>query len=108
MYMVASEAADFMSADLEGGKIYFAQVVPRMGMWRARFSLEPITPSGPDWTNLDDWLRGSQRAVLNEEGQQWARDNQESVLGKETAYLKDWQKKTDQPHLRPQDGVTRF
>ena len=42
-FMVVSEAADFLAADLEGGKIYFVLVSPRMGMWRARFSLLPIT-----------------------------------------------------------------
>lgn len=108
MYMVVSEAADFMSADLEGGKIYFATVVPRMGWWRARFSLEPVTPSSPSWAQLDGWLRDSQRAILNEEGRQWARDNLESVLGKKAGDLPKWEGKADQPHLRPQDGVSRF
>ena len=108
MYMVVSEAADFMSADLEGGKIYFVTVVPRTGWGRARFSFEPVTPSSPSWAELDGWLRDSQRAILNEDGRQWARDNQESVLGKKADYLPEWQEKADQPHLQPQDGVSRF
>ena len=40
-FMVVSEAADFMRADLAAGKTYYALVTPRMGVWRARFSLLP-------------------------------------------------------------------
>jgi len=42
-FMVVSEAADFMAAELEGGKTYYALVTPRMGAWKARFSLRPVT-----------------------------------------------------------------
>ena len=42
LFMVVSEAADFMKAVLEGGKTYYAMVTPRMGAWKARFSLWPV------------------------------------------------------------------
>ena len=32
-FMVVSEAADFMAADLVAGKSYYALVSPRMGLW---------------------------------------------------------------------------
>ena len=41
LFMVVGESADFMSADLEADKTYFALVTPRMGAWKARFSLKP-------------------------------------------------------------------
>ena len=42
VFMVVSEAADFMEADLAPGRNYFSLVTPRMGVWAARFSLWPI------------------------------------------------------------------
>ncbi len=40
--MVVSEAADFAKADVEAGKTYYVLVTPRMGWWKARFSLRPL------------------------------------------------------------------
>jgi hypothetical protein len=108
LYMVVSEAADFLGADLQGGKIYFVQVVPRMGAWRARFSLHPITPSGSEWEVLPDWLDRSYRAVLNQDGIEWARENDESVKEKKDDYLPVWEEKPERPELRPADGVAQF
>lgn len=109
-FMVVSEAADFLGADLEGGKIYFVNVVPRMGWWRARFSLQAITPSSPEWADLGGWLAESREATLNDEGRAWARENQASVKEKKDAYLVDWLSKpeAERPVLRPGDGVSRF
>jgi len=41
-FMVISEAADFMQAAVLGGKTYYALVTPRMGVWKARFSFQPV------------------------------------------------------------------
>lgn len=46
-FMVVSEAADFMEAELLGGKTYYAMVTPRMGAWKARFSMHPVRNGGP-------------------------------------------------------------
>ena len=42
LFMVVAENADFMIAHLDAGKTYYALVSPRMGLWKARFSLLPI------------------------------------------------------------------
>src|SRR5690348_12397408 len=42
LFMVIGENADFMNADLQAGKTYYVLVSPRMGAWKARFSLLPI------------------------------------------------------------------
>lgn len=107
-YMVVSGAADFLGADLEGGKIYFVNVVPRLGLMRTRFSLEPITPSGSEWTELPDWLSKSYRATPNEDGLMWARANDDSVKEKRADYLPEWEENADRPQLRPLDGVAQF
>lgn len=47
VFMVVSEAADFMEANLTGGKTYYAMVTPRMGAWKARFSMYPVRNGAP-------------------------------------------------------------
>jgi hypothetical protein len=106
-YMVVSEAADFLDADLEAGKTYFVNVRPRMGAWRARFSLYPITPTSPNWSELSEWLDKSYVVTPNAAGEQWARDNQGSVTAKRDKYLRAWLAKATRPTLRPTDGVVR-
>ena len=42
LFMAVGESADFMTAELEPNKTYYVQVTPRMGLWKARFSLAPV------------------------------------------------------------------
>ena len=106
-YMVVSEAADFLDATLDAGKLYFVRVESRMGVWRARFSLAPITPGGGEWSDLRDWVKESYPVRVNAEGTAWARDNDASVREKERDYLQEWLAKpaSERPVLRPGDGV---
>lgn len=104
-FMVVSEAADFLDADLVAGKEYFVLVTPRMGAWRARFSLRPVTPTGRDWDDLPEWLKESDPVAPNAKGDAWARENAASVREKQADYLPKWLRKTDRPTLRAEDGV---
>ncbi|MGE3538585.1 MAG: hypothetical protein AB7N91_14305 [Candidatus Tectimicrobiota bacterium] len=98
-YMVVSEAADFLDADLAGGKMYFIHVVPRMGAWRARFSLAALTPHSEQWPKLKEWLTESYQVMPNEEGRAWNRNNYDSVREKKEAYLAGWLQKEPRPVL---------
>lgn len=95
MFMVVGESADFMQANLEAGKTYYALVTPRMGWWKARFSLKPLhsndLKSGDfqDWVNSTDWFENTDAS------RQWALDNRESIQDKKTEYLEKWQTKSD-------------
>jgi len=104
-FMVVSEAADFLDADLDGGKLYFVVVRPRMGVWRARFSLEPVTPSSANWAHLNDWLDETYPVSLNVEGTAWAQNNAGSVTAKREKYLRAYLQKASRPALLPADGV---
>jgi hypothetical protein len=104
-FMVVGEAADFMDADLVADKVYFATVRPRMGVWRARFSLKPITPRDEEWRKLRSWLEESHRITLNDGGRSWARDNAPSIREKHDGYLVRWLDKDERPALHPEDGV---
>ncbi len=57
-FMVVSEAADFMAAELDAGKTYYALVTPRMGVWKARFSLRPVHADELE-NDLKGWLDDS-------------------------------------------------
>ena len=48
LFMVIGESADYMEAELLPDLTYYAQVSPRMGMWKARFSVEPVKPATLD------------------------------------------------------------
>src|SRR5262245_6542530 len=101
-FMVVSEAADFLDARLDAGKTYFVKVAPRMGAWRARFSLHPIPPSSKE---LRSWLDDSYPVTTNAAGAAWARENQASVTKKRDKYLAEWMRKSERPMLQPNDGV---
>lgn len=99
-FMVVSEAADFMGADLEVGKTYYSLVEARMGFWRARFSLKAIN-SDITTTQIAEWLNETKRMETNSEGMKWAVENQASIEAKKTEYMQKWMSKSanDRPML---------
>ncbi len=54
--MVVGENADFISAELGANKTYYALVTPRIGAWKARFSLKPIHADQLNSSQFDEWL----------------------------------------------------
>ncbi|MFC1666057.1 hypothetical protein ACFL17_10630, partial [Pseudomonadota bacterium] len=79
-FMVVSEAADFMESDLKAGKIYYSLITPRMGAWKARFSMWPIrNDSSSEYnTKSDDfesWIKNTKLATNSEESREWYRNH---------------------------------
>lgn len=114
VFMVVSEAADFMEANLDGGKTYYAMVTPRMGAWRARFSMHPVRRSGPgefqyESEEFQEWLRETSLSENTPESYAWAEENRDSVLEKQRDYWEVWQQKSPselaERTLNPGDGV---
>jgi hypothetical protein len=103
-FMVVSEAADFMQADLEAGKTYYALVTPRMGLWRARFSLRPVTAPELGGKEFQEWFDECTWVETTDEARDWARRNAPSVEEKKVEYLKKWEPRTDKPALKGSDG----
>jgi len=103
-FMVVSEAADFMAAELEAGKTYYALVTPRVGVWKARFSLRPLTAEELRGTQFTDW-DGECRWIDNTPGShRWAKEHWEDIQSKKTEYLQKWEPRTDKSILRASDG----
>ena len=106
-FMVVSEAADFMKADLVAGKTYYVIVEPRMGAWRARFSLLPVHRQDFDKSDIQECIKNCQFVVNKASAPVWADINKPSILEKKAKYYEVWiQKDTaDQPYLHAEDGL---
>ncbi|MFA9441092.1 hypothetical protein ACDA63_15765 [Uliginosibacterium sp. sgz301328] len=95
VFMVVSEAADYLRADLAPGKTYYSVVVPRMGAWKARFSLYPVRTDGSTDYNtaaksFTEMLAGTKWVGNSPESEQWFSQNQADVKAKNTEYWPQW------------------
>jgi len=114
MFMVVSEAADFMEAELRGGKTYFAMVTARMGAWKARFSMYPVRNGGPGEyqygsDRFQGWLESTELSENTPASRAWAEENDSSIRGKQLDYETVWKQKSPaalaERTLNPDDGV---
>jgi hypothetical protein len=112
-FMVVSEAADYMEADLLPGKTYYALVTPRMGAWKARFSLWPIRNDSTSEYNVNSkdfksWMANTKLVENSDESRRWATANMQSVKAKHAEYWPVWKQKTPEAlverTLKPSDG----
>lgn len=106
LFMVIGESADFMSADLEADRTYYALVTPRMGVWKARFSLRPVHADMLGSPEFDEWAKECEWVVNTPESAQWAKDNLPSILSKQEKYYEKWMSKdaSERPRLLKEDG----
>jgi len=113
-FMVVSEAADFMEAEVLGGKTYYAMVTPRMGAWKARFSMHPVRNGGPGEFQVQSdkfqgWLKSTKLSENTPASHAWAEENHSNIRGKQADYEIVWQQKSPaelaERTLNPDDGV---
>lgn len=113
-FMVIAENADFVDATLEAGKTYYILVSPRMGAWKARFSLLPIHPDAKAEYNTQSadfkkWMQKTNYVEATESNVRWYEKNKASIEEKKADYLKKWTVMLPQDKavltIRPEDGV---
>ena len=106
LFMVIGENADFMSTKLEANRTYYAIVSPRMGWWKARFSLKPMHADSLNSSQLAKWLTGCEWVEKIPGSDQWASNNMPSIKSKYHEYYTVWMSKSwsDRPKLQIQDG----
>jgi hypothetical protein len=92
-FMVVSEAADFMQANVAAGKTYYALVAPRMGMWKARFSLKPVRGTELGGSDFAGWDSATQFVVNSSHSQAWAAANGIDIAQKRATYWPEWSDK---------------
>ena len=114
-FMVIAENADFVDADLEAGKTYYVLIKPRMGVWKARFSLIPIHAQAgaeynlqsPDFREWDSSTHFVEKAAAADA---WYADHKASIDDKKADYLKKWNVMAPQDRavlvLHADDGVS--
>jgi hypothetical protein len=98
-FMVVSEAADFLEADLAPGKTYYSMVTPRMGMWKARFSMWPVARDAKAEYSLQssdfkDWIADTKLVTNSPASVNWFEKNKADVEAKRAEYWPVWQKKS--------------
>ena len=113
-FMVVSEAADYMEANLEADKTYYSMVTPRTGAWKARFSLIPVRNDGTTDFNTGSkkfakWKKKTKQVSMDEKSQAWYEKHKASVEEKHAKYWQKWQKKSPEDlaarTLNPGDGT---
>jgi len=95
-FMIVSEAADFLQAQIVGGKTYYALVTPRPGAWKARFSLVPVRQGEQrvqKWEDEIPLVTNTTRTL------DWARKNASSVEDKRSRYWPEWSSKPQDQRL---------
>jgi hypothetical protein len=107
LFMVIGENADFMKADVQAGKTYYVLVTPRIGAWKARFSLKPIHKGEPDSKNLAKWEKECRWVEKTDASDQWADSNMPSIQSKKVKYMETWLQRPEheRPALRAEDGL---
>lgn len=95
LFMIIAENADFMNAKLEAGKTYYVLVKPRMGVWKARFSLIPIHNDAKAEYSLQskdftDWQTATQFMMNSPAAEQWYATHKADIEAKQQDYMKKW------------------
>ena len=106
LFMVVGESADFMYAELDANKTYYAIVTPRMGAWKARFSLKPVHAAELGTSQFQGWVEECEWVVKTNDSDIWAHENMASIKNKQKKYYANWMEKeeSERPKLLPQDG----
>jgi hypothetical protein len=106
LFMVVGESADYMSAELEPNKAYYALVAPRMGVWKARFSLKPVSSEQLNSSQFSEWYEDCEWVENTPDSYNWASSNMTSIQAKHKKYYPKWMEKdlADRPKLLLQDG----
>jgi hypothetical protein len=106
LFMVIGEGADYMGADLQPNKTYYAYVTPRMGVWKARFSLVPVHKVELDTPEFTKDVAGCKWVEKTADSDAWMQDNIESIRSKHAEYYPEWMDlpADERVRLLPEDG----
>lgn len=113
LFMVVAENADFMIAHLDAGKTYYVLVSPRMGMWKARFSLLPIhneasAKYSTQSADFSKWMSKTAWVSTSPQAEQWYSAHAADIHAKKMDYMQKWDKVSAQQKeeltLKADDG----
>jgi hypothetical protein len=98
-FMLVSEAAEFLLASVVTGKTYYVAIKPKMGMWKARFSLFPVrNGSDGDYQqsseSFQERLAEADFVENTDASIERAEANYTSIVSKQKKSWKKWEKKS--------------
>jgi hypothetical protein len=107
LFMAVGESGAFLAAELVAGRTYYALVAPRMGVWKARFALEPVRKAELGSPQFAEWLAASRWVERGPESEAWAQANMRSIEAKYVKYYPEWAARGDgdRPKVLPDDGM---
>jgi hypothetical protein len=106
LFMIVGESGDFMTADVQAGRTYFALLTPRPGVWKARFSLKAVSKGELGSAEFQGWLDDCRWVEKDQSSEAWAKENLADVKEKYEKYYPVWLQKPEanRPNLGPDDG----
>lgn len=114
LFMVIGENADFVNATLDAGKTYYILVSPRVGIWKARFSLLPIHDDASAKYSLRSkdfsaWQAHTHFVERTPAADAWYHANAASVSAKRADYMVRWNRSSAEQQTEltvlPADGI---
>ena len=114
LFMVVAENADFVNATVEAGKTYYVLVSPRMGVWKARFSLLPIHNDPAAKYSLNsaeflEWQRDTRWVEKSPAADAWYVSHEADIAAKQADYMQKWNEASAEQKaeltLHAKDGV---
>jgi len=109
LFMVVSESADFMKAELLADKTYVVFITPRTGWFKSRFSLEPIYRNTRKSKNIAYDLEKYQLLEVSEDTLKWVKKNSPDIQRKYINYYRKWARKDNdaKPFLKAVDFISK-
>lgn len=98
MFMVVGESADFLAANVLADKTYYAVITPRMGFWKARFSLHPVRNDNASKfqygsKEIQNIFSDTKLVTSGLKANNWFTKNLSSIKDKLAKYLPEWKSK---------------
>lgn len=107
-YIVGGESSSLIKGDFKENKHYYVRVEPRLGLWKSRFALIPLTKEELSKQNIQEEIKSCKLMELNESGIQWFKEHDQSMRDKLANAIEGYEddvKDGDAVYIQPQDGI---
>lgn len=103
LFVAVSENVVFIEAEVEAGKTYYVLTQVKMGMWKARVGLIPVTKGSEYWDKVKEYeLELIKQSPDTEAIKVWEITNKEKIQA--VLSKRDPSKEEDVVRLKPEDG----
>ena len=108
-FVVGGESSSLLKATVQANKHYYVQVMPVMGIWKARFALMPLNQKHLADPKVRERIAQTRSMRLNEAGQAWYVQHEGDMIKKlknaQIRHEKAERKKGPLLQLMPEDGI---